>query len=133
MRVAIALVIGLLAGSIGSIMAYKSLSAGNEVPRAVMWMMRYHFGAVGDAIQSGECEATAMTAHIDTLSRVADDIEPVFLPVGEDLDAQFTAHTEGLRKGIRGMHSAASAGCEALATAREETFEACKACHRDFR
>ena len=133
MRIVIVLLIGLLAGALGGITAYKSLSAGNEVPHAVMWMMRYHFGAVGDAIEAGQCGPDAVADHIRTLAQVANDIEPVFLPIGDELDAAFSDHATALKDGIRLMQSAAPADCDALAAARSETFESCKACHRDFR
>ena len=133
MRILIALIIGLLAGALGGVSAYKNLSAGSEVPHAVMWMMRYHFGAVGDAIQSGQCGPEAVAAHIETLARVADDLEPVFLPIGDDLDAQFSEHADALKNGISQMRNATGSDCKALGAARSDTFDACKACHRDFR
>ncbi|HPF74168.1 MAG: cytochrome c [Rhodanobacteraceae bacterium] len=133
MRIAIVLIIGLLAGALGGIKAYQSFSAGSEVPHAVMWMMRYHFGAVGDAIKAGQCGPEAVGSHIDTLARMADDIEPVFLPMGDDLDAPFSEHAKALRDGIQQMQSAVGSDCKGLAAARGETFEACKACHRDFK
>lgn len=133
MRVIIALVVGLLAGSLGGIKVYQSLSAGKEVPHAVMWMMGYHMGELGDAIKRDQCSPAMVSAHIDTLARVAADIEPVFLPMGDDLDALFVDHADALQASIESMRSATGTGCEALAAARKTASEACKGCHRDFR
>ena len=92
MRIAIVLIIGLLAGALGGIKAYQSFAAGSEVPHAVMWMMRYHFGAVGDAIKAGQCGPEAVGSHIDTLARMADDID---INTGTILDGIETVEASG--------------------------------------
>lgn len=133
MRIVIALVIGLLAGALGGIRAYQSLSAGNEIPHAVMWMMRYHLTAIGKAVKSGDCGPEAVTGHLAGMASAARNIEPIFLPIDDELQGIFVDHADKLREGIAAMQGSVGTGCKALGEARSQTSDACQACHRDFK
>ena len=132
MRMTIMLIIGLLVGALGGVKAYQTLSARTAVPRAVMTLTGYHFGALGDAIKRGHCSADAVSSDVLAMSRLALDIEPVFLPADAPQDPIFVDSADKLREGIAAMQLAMGS-CDSLAAARKETSETCKNCHRNYK
>ena len=131
MRSVVMLLVGLVAGAIGGTTAMRTLSAGNEWPEGVMALLKQHYGEVRKHAGKDACDAGAAARHVATLRQVALDVEPAFLPTGND--ALFRNYAGDLQQAVAGLESSLAQGCPAIAEAAAAVGDACKACHRDFR
>lgn len=132
MRMLGMLVLGLLIGALGTVMALNAMKQGVPPGKAVMALTGYHSGQLRRMGESGKCEAAAIASHLGQLRALGNDLEAVFLPTGGD-DELFGRHAARYREVLDGVLAAPPAQCEALAAAMRQVGGECKACHQDFR
>ena len=76
------LLFGLVIGVIGTVMVIRSWQAKQDhFPDSVMTVQGWHMGQLKKNIEQNRCTANETIPHLQTLRRMADDIEPAF---GED-------------------------------------------------
>jgi hypothetical protein len=131
MRYAILIVLGLIVGIIGTVMAMNALHSGPNYPHALMAMQSFHMDALDSNIKQNHCAVTDNLPHLQTLRALSNDIEPIFLPVEKEQD--FRQKASNLRASIDTVLAAPPANCPALSAAETKIGHECKACHDEFR
>lgn len=126
------LLLGLVLGAVGTVMAMRSWQARQDkFPDAVMTVQSWHMGQLKKNIEQNRCTANETIPHLQTLRRLADDIEPAF---GEDAkDERFAQHTANFRAALDKAQSTPPLSCESLKATMGEVGGQCKACHDDFK
>lgn len=127
MRYFACILIGLLVGSIGAVMAQKAFGNRNPYPDALMQVMAHEMKQADEASKHPEC---ADPNHaFDKLDLLAADI-PVAMPGDGEPDRVFDQYVADLR---RATAAAKASPCAQRKDALTEIGNACKACHRDYR
>ena len=129
MRVALLIVLGLVIGIMGTVPVMNALSQRNPLPKAVMVVMDYHMGALGDALKTNRCDAAQTHAHLLRLQSTAADIAPAF----GDVEQPFLDDAGHLQSKLAVAVQAAPLDCAALKAAIKPVGEACKSCHQQYR
>lgn len=126
------LLLGLVLGIIGTVMVIRSWQAKQDhFPDSVMTVQSWHMGQLKKNIEQNRCTANDTIPHLQTLRRMADDIEPAF---GEEAkDERFAKHAANLRAALDTAQSNPPLSCESLKTTIGEVGGQCKACHDDFK
>ena len=129
MRVALLILLGLAIGVVGTINVMNALRARNPMPDAVMTTMNYHMGELRNAIKAGQCNAPAVTHHLQRVLSTASDITPVF----HINEKPFTDAATQLQARVQQALQAAPTTCDTLAAAIKPIGQTCKSCHQDYR
>ncbi len=126
------LLLGLVLGIIGTVMAIRSWQARQDhFPDSVMTVQGWHMGQLKKNLEQNRCTANDTIPHLQTLRRMADDIEPAF---GEDAkDERFAKHAADFRAALDAAQAAPPLGCESLKKTMGDVGSQCKACHDDFK
>ena len=126
------LLFGLVIGVIGTVMVIRSWQAKQDhFPDSVMTVQGWHMGQLKKNIEQNRCTANETIPHLQTLRRMADDIEPAF---GEDAkDERFVQHTSNYRAALDKALANPPLSCESLKATMGEVGSQCKACHDDFK
>ncbi len=126
------LLLGLVLGIIGTVMAIRSWQAKQDhFPDSVMTVQSWHMGQLKKNVEQNRCTANETLPHLQTLRRMADDIEPAF---GEDAkDERFAKHAANFRAALDTAQSNPPLSCESLKATMGEVGSQCKACHDDFK
>jgi len=134
-RYVFVLILGLLLGVIGVVMALRALESGktwqDRYPSAVMQLMFAHSAQLGQKAEANRCTLSELTPHLDALRMLGNDLEPAFAELGTD--RRFMAHASDFRGRLERILADPPHQCEALNEARSDIGAACKACHQDFR
>lgn len=125
------LLLGLVLGIVGTVMAIRSWQAKQDhFPDSVMTVQSWHMGQLKKNLEANHCTAIDTIPHLQTLRRMADDIEPAF---GDDAkDERFAKHTANFRAALDAAQSSPPLSCESLGKMLGDVGGQCKACHDDF-
>lgn len=125
------LLLGLVLGAIATVMLMNAWQARQDhFPDSVMNVQGWHMGQLKKNIELNRCTANDTIPHIQTLRRMADDIEPAF---GEDAkDERFAKHAANFRAALDAAQANPPLSCESLKATMGEVGGQCKACHDDF-
>lgn len=126
------LLFGLVIGAIGTVMVIRSWQARQDhFPDSVMVVQSWHMGQLKKNIEQNRCTANETVPHLQTLRRMADDIEPAF---GKDAeDERFVKHTADYRAAVDKALANPPLSCESLKASVGEIGAQCKACHDNFK
>lgn len=125
------LLVGLVMGVIGAVMAMRALNARRDhVPEGVMHVMGWHAGKLKDNAQQNRCGATDTLPHLQALRLLANDIEPVFGKLADD--QRFKDHAANFRGTLDTALATPPLNCAGVGTTASKIGEGCKACHQDF-
>jgi len=131
MRHVILIVLGLAIGIIGTVMAMNALNSGPHLPQSVMTLQEFHAHALDTNIKQNHCAATDNLPHLQTLRALSNDIEPAFLPIGDEQG--FRQKASNLRASIDAALVVPPADCAALGAAITRISRECKGCHDQFK
>jgi len=131
MRSLIALLVGVFMGGMLTVVALNSLRKGTAYPNGLMAVMTAQMGQLDEQVKAKSCNAEALAPNLATLAALGNDIEPAFMPTGDD--ARFSSLAGDYRAAVGLAISAASADCEAASTALNAISVTCKACHQEFK
>ena len=96
-----------------------------------MHVMAAHASALGDSVKQNRCTATDTLPHLQALRSTADDLEPAFPSLRDD--ARFAKAAGNLRAVPATARAAPPLNCAGVGTSLQESGNAGKACHQDFR
>lgn len=131
MRYAILIVLGLVIGVIGTVMAMNARNSGPHRTRSLMEMQSFHMEALDTNNKQNHCTVADNTPHLQALRALSNDIEPIFLPIEKDQD--FRQKSSNLRASIDTLLAAPPADCPAVSAAIAKIGHECKACHDEFK
>ena len=131
MRSLVLLVVGLLVGSLCTVIAINALNRGTDYPNAVMAVMGQQMKAMDKSVKQSRCASTDLTPRLQTLRFVANDIEPAFADMRDEV--QFGRYAADLRSAADAALTAPPASCAAATAALSNLGKACDSCHRDYK
>ena len=131
MRYAILLVLGLAIGIIGTVMAMNALHNRPDHPRSLMEVIDLHGDALDANVKANRCAGTDNLPHLQTMRALANDIEPVFLPI--DNEADFRQKASNLRATLDAALASPPSNCALVGAVLARLGHDCKACHSQFR
>ena len=131
MRAAILLLVGVFIGALGGVAAISALKQGTPYHDAVMTVMSQQMGALKGMREKNACPAEEISHRLDLLQSIGKELEPAFLPVGDD--AKFIERAKAYRDAIAAAKAKSPASCDALGEAMSGIGGTCKGCHEDFR
>lgn len=131
MRALVLLVVGLLVGSLCTVIAINALNRGTDYPNAVMAVMGQQMKAMDKSVKQSRCASTDLTPRLQTLRFVANDIEPAFADMRDEV--QFGRYAADLRSAADAALTAPPASCAAATAALSNLGKACDSCHRDYK
>jgi len=126
------ILLGLLIGAFATVAVLNALGQATAFPRGVMAVSGHHMGGLRAAATATPCQLDDAARHLRALAVLADDIEPAFLPDGQQ-DATFSQYALQHRTLLAGLANAPPADCEALGLRLGDVGDSCKACHRDYK
>ncbi|MFN8767019.1 MAG: hypothetical protein ACK5XH_02085 [Lysobacteraceae bacterium] len=131
MRALVTLVIGLVAGVLLTVIAMNSLRKGTAYPNGVMAVMAAQMGHFDRQLKAKACTGPDLEAPLATLVALGNDLEPAFLPTGDD--EAFSRYAGDYRAAVERMADAPPADCPAADKALDAVSATCKACHAQFK
>ena len=131
MRSLVLLLVGLLVGALCTIIAVNALNRGTAYPNAVMALMGQQMKAIDKSIKQSRCASTDLTPRLQTLRFVANDIEPAFADMQDEV--QFGRYAADLRAASDAALMAPPASCAAAAATLSNIKKSCDSCHRDYK
>lgn len=131
MRSLVALLIGLAAGVLLTVIALNTLRKATSYPSGVMAVMAAQMGHLDRQIKAEACAIEDFEAPLATLVALGNDLEPAFLPTADD--AAFSRYAADYRLAVERMLSAPVDGCAAAEKALDAISASCKACHAQFK
>ena len=131
MRYALLIVLGLVIGIVGTVMAMNARNSGPHLPQAMMAMQVFHMHSLDTNIKQNHCAATDNLPHLQALRALSNDIEPIFLPV--ENETRFRQQASNLRASLDAVLAAPPADCAAVGAALTKIGHECKACHDEFK
>jgi len=129
--VLIALSLGLVIGIIGTVMAMGAMRSGPHMTTVLMHMQDFHMDALQANLKANRCAATDNLPHLQALRTLANDIEPIFLPI--DKEADFRQKASNLRAALDASLAAPPTECASLGAAMTKIGRECKSCHQEFK
>lgn len=132
MRMLGMLLLGIVIGALGTVMAINALRQGIAPGKAAMALTAHHSGQLRRMGESGSCDAAAIAMHLRQLRALGNELEGAFLPTGGD-DDLFRRHAANYREVLDRTLAAPPLQCEPLTAAMRQVGAECKACHQDFR
>lgn len=133
MRVIGLLLLGLVIGAVASITMMNALGKATAFPRGVMAVQGYHMGALREAVTAEPCDPVRADHHLQALRILTGDIEPAFLPDGQQ-DEVFSRYAREMAGRIDTARAGLpQADCAALEISLGDVGDSCKACHRDYK
>ncbi len=131
MRLLLLFLLGLAVGAVGTDMIEKALQRKSAFPDGVMTVMGHQMKALGESLKQNRCTTSDLTARLQTLRLVANDIEPAF--GGLQKDEQFGRYAGGLRGAADLALASPMTSCAVATAAVNKVDQACDSCHRDYR
>lgn len=124
--------IGLLVGSIATVMGVRALQARKDpFPESAMHVMQKQGELLKQNAEQSRCAATDSLPRLQALRMISNDLEIAFPGLADD--RRFTAHASNLRATLNTAIGMPPSDCVLLDTVNAKVGEACKACHQDFR
>lgn len=131
MRSLVLLLVGLLVGALCTIIAVNALNRGTAYPNAVMALMGQQMKSIDQSIKQSRCASTDLTPRLQTLRFVANDIEPAFADMKDEV--QFGRYAADLRAASDAALMTPPASCAAATAALSNLKKSCDSCHRDYK
>jgi cytochrome c556 len=126
------LLLGLVLGAIGTVMALRSIEARKDpFPEALMHVQQWHMGQLKADMEQNRCNATDVLPHLQALRMTANDIDAAFPDLRDD--QRFTTASSAMRATMDKAVANPPLTCEGVGAAMKEIGESCKGCHQDFR
>jgi hypothetical protein len=130
-RSLVLLLVGLAVGALCTLIAINALHRGTAYPNAVMAVMGQQMKALDQSIKASRCASTDLTPRLQTLRMVANDIEPAFVDMKDEV--QFGRYASDLRAEADAALMAPPASCKDATAALSRLDKACDSCHRDYK
>lgn len=130
MRFAIALLIGLMMGTLGASFALNALRQAHALPRGLMVLIDHHQRRVKSEMAASNCSSATLRHHFVRLNMLSEDIDAIFAVTD---DAVFTRYAADFHDATSAALAIPDAACSALAPAAARINDTCNACHRDYR
>ncbi|MGY0504648.1 hypothetical protein [Luteimonas sp. e5] len=129
------LVLGLVLGAVATVMLLRSLEA-RKTPMdkwhgAVMNVIAVHNGQLKKSIETNRCNPNDVVPHLQTLRRMADDLEPAFPDLARE--ELFVKNASEFRHVLDAAQASPPLSCESLKQTASDIGTQCKACHDNFR
>lgn len=131
MRAVVLILIGLFIGALGAVAGISALKQGTPYHSAVMTVFGQQMGALRGMREKNACPAQEIEHRLSLLRSIGEELEPAFLPVGDD--AKFIEHAKAFRDALDAAQAHQASNCDALGEAMSGIGGTCKACHDDFR
>ena len=131
MRSLILLLVGLLVGALCTLIAVNALNRGTAYPNAVMALMGQQMKAIDQSIKQSRCASSDLAPRLQTLRFVANDIEPAFADMKDDV--QFGRYAADLRAASDAALLTPPASCAAASETLSALNKTCDSCHRDYK
>lgn len=126
------LLVGLVMGAIGAVMATRALDARKDhFPDSVMNVLAWHTGKLQENVKQNRCGATDTVPHLNALRAMANDVEPAFGEAAND--ERFKTHAGNLRGALDSALASPPLNCAGVGVVTGKIGETCKGCHQDFR
>lgn len=126
------LLIGLVIGAIGTVMAMRAIQARKDpFPDSLMHVQQWQMGQLKTAVQGNRCAATDLLPHLQTLRALGNNLEPGFPGLADD--QRFRDHASKYRATLDAALASPPLNCAGAGTTLKALGESCKACHQDFR
>ena len=126
------LVLGLVLGAIGTVMALGAIEARKDhFPEALMHVQQWHMGQLKADMEQNRCNATDVLPHLQALRMTANDLDAAFPDLRDD--QRFKTASTGMRAAMDKVVANPPLTCEGVGAAMGQIGETCKACHQDFR
>lgn len=126
------LVLGLVLGAIGTVMALRAIDARKDhFPDALMQVQQWHMGQLKADMEQNRCNATDVLPHLQALRMTASDLDAAFPDLRDD--QRFKTASTGMRAAMDKIVANPPLTCEGVGAAMAQIGETCKACHQDFR
>jgi cytochrome c556 len=126
------LLLGLVLGGIGTVMALRSIEARKDpFPEALMHVQQWHMGQLKADMEQNRCNATDVIPHLQALRMTANDLDAAFPDLRDD--QRFTTASSAMRATMDKAVANPPLTCEGVGAAMKEIGESCKGCHQDFR
>ena len=126
------LLIGLLAGVIGTVMAMRAWDARRDhFHDSLMHVQQWHVTQLKGNLDQNRCNATDTLPHLQALRMTSNDLEAAFPGLRDD--ERFTKAASELRATLDGALASPPLNCAGVGTTVTSIGQACKACHQDFR
>lgn len=123
--------LGLVVGAVATVMLLRALEARRDpYPEAVMQVMRAHMSGLKRNVMANRCAVTDTLPHLQTLRRLADDIEPAF-PGFRD-EPSFGKHASDLRAAVDAGLASPPLDCPGLQATMAKIGDTCSNCHNEF-
>ena len=131
MRSLVVLLIGLFVGFALTLVGMNALRKGTAYPNGVMAVMGAQMKSLDQSLKQNRCAATDLVPRLQTMRHLGNDLEPAFLPTGDD--DRFVQHATRLRAALDAALQTPPSDCAAAGVVIERISEGCKACHQDFK
>ena len=126
------LLIGLMAGAIGTVMAMRAWDARRDhFHDSLMHVQQWHVDQLKGNLDQNRCNATDTLPHLQALRMTSNDVETAFPDLRDD--ERFKKAASELRGVLDAASSTPPLSCESVGTTLGNIRQACKACHQDFR
>lgn len=131
-RYAFMLLVGVVAGAIGTVMAVRAIQARQDpFHESVMHVQQWHLKQLQTNVQQSHCTPTDTLPHLKALRVMADDLEPAFPDLRTD--ARYVEHASHMRATLDTALASPPLDCQGVSVTAQKIGDACKACHQDFR
>ncbi len=134
MRYALLIVLGLVIGVVGTVVAMNALHSGPDFTGSLMTMQGFHLDALEANIKQNHCAVTDNVPHLQTLRALSNDLEPIFMAgIDKEKKQDFGQKASNLRASIDAVLAASPADCAAVGAAMTKIGHECKSCHDTFK
>lgn len=131
MRVVVALIAGLAAGTLATAMLIDHLRERSAYPDGVMAVMSAQIGRINRQIEAQACRREDLAAPFATLAALGHDLESAFLPTADDL--RFSTLAGNYRAATERALIATLENCEQAEATLDAVRATCQDCHAEFR
>jgi hypothetical protein len=132
MKSIVLLLVGLLVGAVGAVIAVNALRARDAYPRGVMDVMQHHYGSLRENLRAQRCEARKSLLGLNWMLMLSSEIEPA-LYADSTPESAFREFNTRLHDALEAGMAAAPADCAALAPIVDKVGKVCQECHQQYR
>ena len=127
------ILLGFLIGAFATVATVNAMRQSTAFPNGVMAVSGHHMGRLRDAVTATPCQPQQAARHLQALALLSADIEPAFLPDGQQ-DPTFSQYASQHSRLLADLVAPPlEADCEALKLRFGDVGDSCKACHRDYK
>ncbi|HBK55970.1 MAG TPA: hypothetical protein DDZ76_06770 [Xanthomonadales bacterium] len=131
MRAALLILLGLIIGSLATLMAINALRQGTPLVDGVMTVTGHQVRSLRAELASGACRAEVAQARLRALRGLAEEFEAALLPSLDD--ALMHQYIGDYRNTLDTALAEPPGNCAAFQQVLGDLKQRCDFCHRDFR